>query len=136
MPVEYVNPEHHASPAGAYSHVAIADPGRLAFIAGQVALDDEGGVVGGDDVGAQFEQVFRNLDAVLAGIGASFADVAELRTFVVGAESLDALRHARERVYAEYYPTGAYPPNTLVVVAGLAMAQLKVEVGATVVLRG
>lgn len=134
MSVEYVNPENHSVPAGLYSHVAIAGPGRFAFIAGQIALDGDGSLVGADDSGKQFQQVFRNLKSVLDGIGAMPSDIVELRTFLVGEESLPAFRAARELVYSEHFGAGPYPPNTLVIVSGLAQPEFKVEVSATVLL--
>lgn len=130
MPVTYINPENHTSPAGMYSHVAIAEPGRFAFIAGQLALDTDGSIVGLDDAGAQFRQAFSNLTTVLQGIGARPTDIVELRTFLVGAESLTTFRPVREDVYAEHFPDGMYPPNTLLIVNGLAQPGLKVEISA------
>jgi enamine deaminase RidA (YjgF/YER057c/UK114 family) len=87
MTVRYLNPENHLPPQGRYSHVAVAEPGRLAFIAGQVALDADGGLVGPHDVTAQFPQAFRNIAAVLQGIGAGFNDIVELTTYLVGEDS-------------------------------------------------
>lgn len=132
MAVTYLNPDNHMAPAGQYSHAAIVTRGRIAFIAGQVALDDDGELVGGEDAGAQFEQVINNLIQVVDGIGAKPADIAELRTFVVGTDSLPGFREGRERAYRRHFPDGLYPPNTLVVVSGLAQPELKVEVAATV----
>ncbi|HWV83061.1 MAG TPA: Rid family hydrolase, partial [Hyphomicrobiaceae bacterium] len=59
----------------AYSHVAIASGARTIYISGQVAMDSQGNLVGAGDLGAQTEQVMRNLGLALAGAGASFADV-------------------------------------------------------------
>lgn len=129
MSVHYVDPEGVHKPAGQYSHVAVAEPGRLAFVSGQVAVDADGEIVG-DDVEAQFRQVFANLVANLAGVGASPTDVVELKTYVVGEENLASLREARRAVFAEHYPGGSYPPSTLLIVSGLADPRLKVEVSA------
>jgi len=132
MSVTYVNPANHSVPAGHYSHVALVEPGRLAFVAGQVAVDADGAVVGANDAGAQFRQVMHNLKAVLDGIGAEPSDIAELRTFLVGEESLPAFRDAREQVFREWFPNACYPPSTLLIVSGLAHPELKAEVAATV----
>lgn len=132
MSVTYANPPNHSAPAGQYSHVALVEPGRLAFVAGQVAVDADGSLVGAHDAGAQFRQVMSNLRAVLDGIGAAPSDIAELRTFLVGDDSLPAFRHVREQVFQEWFPDGRYPPSTLLIVSGLAGPELKVEVAATV----
>lgn len=129
MSVLYVDSEGVHRPAGQYSHVAVATPGRFAFVSGQVAVDPAGEIVG-DDVEDRFRQVFVNLVANLAGVGASPTDVVELKTYLVGEENLAALREARQAVFAEHHPDGSYPPSTLLIVSGLADPGLKVEVSA------
>ena len=136
MSVRYLNPENHLAPQGRYSHVAIAEPGRLAFIAGQVALDAGGELVAPGDAGAQFGQVFRNLRAVLEGIGAGFRDVVELTTYLVSQDSRAPWLEARNAVYAEHFGDGPYPPNTLLIISGLVRPEMKVEVSAVVRLPG
>lgn len=130
MSVRYVNPEGVHTPAGQYSHVALAAPGRFAFVSGQVAVDAAGDMVGTCDIGVKLRQVFANLVANLAAVGASPTDVVELKTYLVGEENLASLREARRVVFAEHYPDGSYPPSTLLIVSGLADPRLKVEVSA------
>lgn len=136
MSVTYLNPETHLPPTGRFSHVAIAEPGRLAFIAGQVALDGAGTLVAPNDAGGQFPQVFANLATILSGIGAGFGDVVELTTYLVGEESRQPWLDARDAVYAEHFPDGAYPPNTLLIISGLVRPEMKVEISAVVRLPG
>ena len=45
-----------AAPAGHYSH-GIVTSGRLLFVAGQVAHDEDGNLVGGNDAAAQARQI-------------------------------------------------------------------------------
>ncbi|MEO1494471.1 MAG: RidA family protein [Pseudomonadota bacterium] len=134
--VTYLNPETHIAPPGRFSHVAIAEPGRLAFVAGQVALDEDGVLVGPNDPAAQFPQVFRNLKTILEGIGAGFTDIVELTTYLVGEDSRQPWLDTRDAVYAEHFPDGAYPPNTLLIISGLVRPEMKVEVSAIVRLPG
>ena len=131
-----LNPENHLAPQGRYSHVAVAEPGRLAFIAGQVALDGAGALVGPNDVAAQFPQVFRNIGTVLEGIGAGFRDIVELTTYLVGEESRAPWLEARNAVYLEHFGEGPYPPNTLLIISGLVRPEMRVEVSAIVRLPG
>lgn len=130
MSVTYVDPDGVSAPAGQYSHVALADPGRFAFVSGQVSFDVEGALVGVKDPGAQFRQAFANLVAILDGIGAGPGDVVELKTYVVGTESLASYLAARQEVFAQHYPDGKHPPSTLLIVSGLAQPELIVEVSA------
>ena len=132
MSVRYLNPENHLAPQGRYSHVSLAEPGRLAFIAGQVALDETGALVGPNDAAAQFPQVFRNVGRVLEGIGAGFGDIVELTTYLVGEDSREPWLRARDAVYREHYGDGPFPPNTLLIVSGLVRPEMKVEISAVV----
>jgi enamine deaminase RidA (YjgF/YER057c/UK114 family) len=71
--------EHHLAPPGmspgnGYSH-AVSARGRLVAIAGQVAMDEQGELVGPGDPVAQTERVFENLRLALAAGGATFADI-------------------------------------------------------------
>src|SRR6516164_8796164 len=67
----------------AYSHVVtVTDPGKTIYIAGQLARDAEGNIVGPGDMRAQLEQTFKDLDACLKAAGATWADVVKTNTFV------------------------------------------------------
>ncbi len=70
-----INPPSVSPPRGLYSHVARVKAPELVFIAGQVALDAGGNLVGPGDAGAQTTQVFSNLEQILASVGATFKNV-------------------------------------------------------------
>src|SRR5215470_14660708 len=72
------------APAG-YSHVVEVKGGRTLYIAGQIALDKEGNLVGRGDFRAQVKQVFENLKARLEEGGASFKDVVKLNYYLTDA---------------------------------------------------
>ena len=73
----FINPETMHHPAG-YTHVVEVTAGRPVYIAGQVALDPTGALVGPGDIGAQARQVFDNLQAALQAVGAGFEQVVKL----------------------------------------------------------
>ena len=132
MAHEYINPEAVSKPAN-YTHVVVSRPGRVVFISGQVAIDKDGNVVGAGDLGKQAEQVFQNLQACLASVGATFADVTKLTTFIVGYQaSRDRaiLGAARQK----YLPATNPPASTLVGVQALATPDIMIEIEATAVL--
>ena len=116
-------------PPGKYSHAARAE-GPLIVIAGQVALNVEGELVGQDDVAAQTRQVFCNMSAVLTGSATSYANVVEFTYYIVGRENVQGFMDARTDIFDEAYPNGDYPPATLLVVGGLANENFLVEVSA------
>jgi enamine deaminase RidA (YjgF/YER057c/UK114 family) len=60
-PVKYKNPSGLPKPLGAYSHIAKANTSEVLFVAGQVAVNEVGELVGEGDFAAQTRQVFDNL---------------------------------------------------------------------------
>ena len=124
------NPGGVHPPAGWYHHLARVEGARLLFLAGQVGLDQDGRLAGNGDVHAQLHQAFRNIGKVLESAGASFDSIVQLTTYVVGRESVQPYLDARTELFAEIYPRGNYPPNTLLVVAGLLREEMLVEVTA------
>jgi len=62
MTLELINPEELPTPAS-YTHVIAAAGSRLVFVAGQVADDAHGNLVGPDDLAAQARQAFANAAA-------------------------------------------------------------------------
>jgi 2-iminobutanoate/2-iminopropanoate deaminase len=106
-----------------YSHAAKA--GGLLYLAGQVARDLEGQVVGRGDIEAQTVQVFENLKAVLASAGATFDDVLKFTTYTTSVEYRAKIAEVRAR-YCKTYA----PPNTFVVVASLATPDFLIEIEA------
>lgn len=125
----YVNPASLAKPIG-YTHVVIAPDGRTVYIAGQVAFDSTGAVVGEGDFAAQAEQVYRNLERALQSVGGSMADLVKTTTFVTDIKNLPSLREIRSRRLSKTQP----PANTLLEVSSLARPELLIEIEAVAVL--
>ena len=69
--------------------------GGFLFIAGQTAFSPEGELVGEGDAAAQTRQVFKNIGRILEGAGASFSDVVEFTTYLVGVASVGPFLEAR-----------------------------------------
>jgi enamine deaminase RidA (YjgF/YER057c/UK114 family) len=127
----YVNPPTLVKPNG-YTHVVVAPDGRTVYVAGQVAFDSTGQLVGGNDFQAQADRVFQNLRRALAAVGGSLDDVVKTTTFVTDAKHVASLRDIRLK-----YLDAAHPPaNTLVVVSSLARPSLLIEIEAVAVLSG
>lgn len=99
--------------------------GDLVWISGQVALKD-GQIVGLDDIRAQTEQVFTNLQTVLEAAGGSLDDLIETTTYMTDRAYSSDINDVRSR-----FLTGdVLPTSTLLVVAGLARAEFLVEISA------
>ena len=128
--VDYLNPEGACPPHGLYSHVGKLHSGPLAFIAGQLAVDARGNIVGIYDFDAQFAQVFENLGAVLKGLGASFDDVVKFTTYLVESQDIEKFMRARAALFPTLFADDSYPPNTLLVVDSLVKEHFLIEVEA------
>ncbi len=128
--VEYVNPPGAAPAQGLYSHVGKVRGGTLLFVAGQLAVDAQGGVVGKHDFEAQCRKVFENLGDVLRGMGAGFEDVVKFTTYLVHSQDIEKFMRVRAELFPKLFQGGAYPPNTLLVVDRLVKEDFLVEVEA------
>ena len=63
------NPPGVIEPFGIFSNGAVQPPGRVLHVAGQVAWDVDGNVVGKGDMAAQTRQVLDNVKAVVESVG-------------------------------------------------------------------
>jgi 2-iminobutanoate/2-iminopropanoate deaminase len=125
----FINPPGLSNPTG-YTHVVVAPDGRTVYLAGQVAFDSTGQVVGKGDFKAQAEQVYQNLRRALASVGGSLGDVVKTTTYITDVNNIAQLREIRGK-----YLNPAHPPaNTLLVVAGLARPELLLEIDGVAVL--
>ena len=128
--VKYNNPAGLPEPLGAYSHDSRAKASELVFIAGQLAVNEAGELVGKGDFGAQMRQVFDNLGRALRSEGLSFANVTKFTTFLVHSQDIEGFMAVREEIFAKIYPGGKYPPNTLLMIDRLVGEQFLIEVEA------
>ncbi len=124
----FINPETLARPTG-YTHVVETNGSFTAYIAGQIALDSAGNLVGPNDMKAQAEQVFKNLQAALAAVSASFEDVVKLSYFLVDISQIQAVREVRDR----YLNPDRLPASTAVEVRQLVRKDLLLEIEAVAV---
>jgi enamine deaminase RidA (YjgF/YER057c/UK114 family) len=110
--ISAVTPRTLPKPAG-FSYGFEVKHGRLVFIAGQVARDENNVVVGKGDIVAQFRQVCRNIQTVMSAAGGDLGDVVKLTIYVL--DTADYKQHLREigGVYREYFGKH-FPAMTLV----------------------
>jgi len=120
--IERINPEGMTQPT-AYSHLVKVD--NLLFIAGQVALDGDGNIVGERDMSAQVRQVLENLQTVLASQGADFSNVVKINIFTTDIDSFLESSAVRREYLGDHPPT-----STLVQIERLARPVFLVEIEA------
>jgi enamine deaminase RidA (YjgF/YER057c/UK114 family) len=127
--VKMFNPDTMGKPLGQYSQIArVKGGGELVFIAGQLATDKAGGLVGADDFDAQCAQVYANVAAALKAVGGSWKNVVQFTTYLVHSQDVPKLRAFRQREFSKFFPDGAYPPNTLLIIDRLVSEGYLLEV--------
>lgn len=127
-----VTPKSFGAPLGMYSHGMIAPGGEILVVAGQVGMG-RGGQVAGGDVAAQTKQALDNVRAVVEAAGCAMRDIVRFQTFLTHAEDIPGFMQARAEVFPRYFPDGAYPPNTLLIISRLVRPELLVEIEAMAV---
>ena len=121
-------------PLGQYSHMTRVKASDYLFIAGMLASDRTGGVVGKDDFDAQCVQVFQNIAAALESVGAGWSNVVQFTTYLVHSQDVARFMAFRLREFPKMFPHGVYPPNTLLIVDRLVQEPYLVEVQAVAAL--
>ena len=120
--IERMNPQGLSTPTG-YSHVVSTRGGKTIYIAGQVAFDAKGTLIGKGDLAAQTKQVFENLGIALKAAGATFANVVKTNYYMRDASQVAVVRETRSK-----YFTSELPASTLIEVPRLANPDFLIEI--------
>lgn len=131
--IEFLVPGEVPAPRATYSHAVRIVSGTHIVLAGQVPIDEQGTTVGLGDIEAQTRQVLQNIEGVLRGAGATFADVVKYTVYVVGRDNAARFREVRARLWPEIHPDGRYPVSTFLVIEQLASEEFLVEIEASAV---
>lgn len=115
--------------AAPYSQAAVAGPGEMVFVSGQLGIDPATGAVVGDDIRQQTMVVLRHLATILAAAGAGMADVVKTTVYLT---DLAADFPAMNEVYAAAFGESA-PARATVGVAALPLGA-RVEIDAVAVI--
>ncbi|TCL03134.1 RidA family protein [Sodalis ligni] len=106
-----------------YNHVKIR-PGIPIFPTGQVAWDENGNVVGVNDIKQQIEQVYANIDRLLQGLGVDRDCIVRTTTYVTNLAVVSEIHPVRERFFSGL----ELPASTLFQVPALAEPELMLEI--------
>ena len=126
--IQIYNVDALGKPLGQYSHMTRVKASETLYIAGMLAADKDGKVVGQNDFDAQCGQVFRNIETALKSAGAGWANVAEFTTYLVHSQDIPKFMAFRLREFPKMFPNGAYPPNTLLMIDRLVGEPYLIEV--------
>ncbi len=126
-----VTPASLVRPRG-FSHGIVTSGGRVLWLAGQDASDDEGQIVAPGDLTAQLNQVLHNLHAVVHEAGGQMTDIVKLTIFVRSRDEYVAKQRELgvvwKRYFGDYYPalalfevSGFFQKDALVELEGVAV---------------
>jgi enamine deaminase RidA (YjgF/YER057c/UK114 family) len=126
VPRQVTNPpELH--PAPGFSHVTEAGGSRLVYFAGQVALDQQFGIVGGDDLYEQTKAAMRNVEIAIRAAGVEWGDIVRRTIYTLQPTEFETISRAISEVTGETEE----PAQTIVGVTGLAVPGLQIEIECT-----
>lgn len=120
-----LNPKDFTQAMGAYSHGLKVDIGdsEIIFVTGQIAMDKNGNAVAPNDIVAQTEFVFQNIQKILAEGGASLNDVVKAVIYVRDISKFKDISAVRNKYFAN-----AKPVSTLVEISKTVKEGCDIEI--------
>lgn len=132
MPIDSFDPDSVWKPFGAFSQAVVQGTGKIVHLKGQVSLDEEGGIVGAQDIETQVEKALENIKLILSEFGGRMGDIYSLTHHVTNIEEFMRTGHIRTRFFKPPYPvtttvevTRLYHPDLLVEITGSAEIPLE-----------
>jgi enamine deaminase RidA (YjgF/YER057c/UK114 family) len=132
--INIYNPVELGPPMGQYHHVTRVKASEFLFIAGMLAGNSKGEIVGDGDFDAQAAQVFANISAALRSADAGWSNVVQFTTYLVHSQDIPKFMTYRTREFPKLFAGGAYPPNTLLMIDRLVKEEFLIEVSAVAAL--
>ena len=117
-------------PAPGFSHVAVSSGSTLVHFAGQIALDESFGIVGGSDLFEQTCAAMRNLETAMQSAGVGWDQIVRRTIYTTQPTEYEVITRGIHAV------TGGAddPPQTIVGITGLAIDGLLIEIECTAML--
>ncbi len=97
--------------------------GNYICVAGTIATDEDGKIVGKDNPEKQTEYIFQKIEKALQQVGASFQDVIRTRIFVTNIDYWENIGKVHGRIFQKIRPT-----CTMVEVSRLIIPEALVEI--------
>ena len=129
---EVLNPPAWKKPSG-YSNLVKTTGGTTLFAAGQGAFDAQGKLIGDGDICQQYEQIFSNVQEVLATGGAEMTDIVRMTIYCTDRDAFFAKGRECGQIFKKYF--GDYcPASTFVEINKLFVNGMLLEVEVTAVI--
>jgi len=117
-----------AEPISHYSDAVRA--GNTVYVAGQGAVDEQGGLVGPGDVVAQTRKVLDNMKLALAAAGATLDDVVKVTVYLANVDDRPKINEVRKTYFGANKPA-----STLIEISRFAIEGMLVEIEAVAVVK-
>ncbi len=127
-----VSPFQMIQPKGMYTtsnYVHGLRAGNTLYVAGQVARDEHGNLVGEGDVAVQARLVYKNIGTILAAAGADWRHIVKVTTYLLDRADSPMVTAVRHEHFGDHRP-----PHTGLIVAGLGSPGVRLEVDVIAVL--
>lgn len=133
MSKQYLNPEAlFNSRQYGFSQIVAVSAGKLVFMSGQVAWDENQQVAGPNDLGIQTRRSLENVGVAVRAAGGAITDIVSLRIYILH-ERMAESRSVREALL-DFFPPDAQPASTWIGVQSLANKDFLVEIEAIAVI--
>jgi 2-iminobutanoate/2-iminopropanoate deaminase len=130
MPKQEIRSDELAEPNGHFAQAVVAEAtGRMLFVSGMTARNNEGGITGLGDVKAQTRQVCENVRAAVEAAGGTLDDVVRVDVFCLDMRDFEAIHEVRREFF-----TGTPPASTMVEISNFSRPGYLVEMNAIAVL--
>lgn len=105
MSKEIINTPHAPQAIGTYSQAIKVE--NTVYLSGQIPLIPETMEVIDDDISAQIQQVFQNLQAVATAAGGNFSDIVKLNVYLTDLTHFPIVNEIMGQYFTEPYPARA-----------------------------
>ncbi len=111
-----------------FSQVVVSEPGKMVFISGQVAWDENEKIHGENDLETQTRVSIEKLERAVESAGGSLEDIVMLRIYKVNFQAGDG--PVIGKILREKFGTDHPPASTWISVNGLANPDFMIEIEA------
>ena len=95
--MKHIETKNAPGAIGPYSQAIVV--GNMIYTSGQIPINPDTGLIEGEDIVGQTNQVIKNISAILEAAGSSLADVVKTTVFISDMNNFQALNE----VYSKYF---------------------------------
>ncbi|MFK7770703.1 MAG: RidA family protein [Saprospiraceae bacterium] len=115
-----------------FSQIVVSNPGKMIFISGQVAWDEELNIVGENDLAKQTQKSLDNLEIAIKAAGGTLENIVMLRIYIVNYQKEDGA--IINQILKGNFGTINPPASSWISVKGLANEKFMIEIEAQAVI--